>query len=133
MNEPFKASVQYGDFKGTAAADRADEGLLHKWIDERNLRDDPDKETLIGISMSIRENRRGEHEDPVHVTFYFATPGSYDGVKKAISESGDPIPVRDVDIQMNLSEFFSLFKRFQVKISTRGILEGREISLAELG
>ena len=104
MTERFLASVQYGDFKGTAAADRADSELLHKWIDERNLRD-PDKETLIGISMSVGENH-GTHRDPVHVTFYFVTPGYYDGVKKAISESDGPVSVRDVMVQMKLAEFF---------------------------
>jgi hypothetical protein len=45
----LKASVQYGDFHGTVAADRADDKAVYDWLVDKgrlNSEVDPETETL---------------------------------------------------------------------------------------
>ena len=117
--ERFVASVQYNDLEGTVAADRSDVTAAEDWLDEKGLRNS--NEFLLGISVYVGENRDGTHRDPIQVTFLLATPGSYDGVEAKV-RTGEPIPVREERANMNLTEFFGLFKRFEVNISSHGML-----------
>ena len=36
--QTFKAGVQYGDWKGTSAADDSDQDRLYDWIEKANLK-----------------------------------------------------------------------------------------------
>ena len=119
----FRASVQYNDWKGTSAADDADQNDSSEWLKENGHIEDG--EFLLGVKMFSGENH-GTHEDPVFVEFLIATPGDYDNVKTMIESSTGPIEVRSVRVEMGLTDFFGLFKRFDVTLSRDNMLEGLE-------
>jgi hypothetical protein len=125
----FRASVQYGDWKGVASADDAD--VMHKanaesWLKARKkIQED---ELLVAVELWAGENH-GKHEDPVSVTFLIASPRNFDKVQKQ-AQSG-PLKVRRVQVQMNVVEFFGLFKRFSIALSHHGILHEAEYTYDE--
>jgi len=125
--ETFKASVQYGDWKGTAAADRADQNDAEHWLEKSGKK--KADEFLVGIEIWAGENH-GKHKDPVSVTFLLASLPDHDTVQGQI-KTGKPLQVRRVREDMNLVEFFGLFKRFSVAISNHGMLTGLEYTYSD--
>lgn len=119
----FRASVQYGDFKGTASADRADKNDASKWLSEQGLKQE--HEFLVGITLFVGENH-GAHEDPTHVNFLLADRGEHDTVKAAIDSANGAFAVRSVRVDMPIADFLALFKRFSIYISNHGMLDGKE-------
>jgi hypothetical protein len=126
--EKFIASVQYGDFKGSAAADGADRGDAGAWLTSNGLRQEG--EFLLGITLYIGENH-GKHEDPVYAEFLLASAGDHDNVQAMIDANAGPILVRRVKREIPLTEFFGLFKRFSVHLSSHGMLEGKDYTYVE--
>jgi hypothetical protein len=124
MQQKFSASVQYEDFKGTIAADRADGQRLSGYLKSKNLI--TDDEFIMAISMSIGENY-GIHKDPVYVTFYVKKLGKDQTVPEVIEKSGDSIELRSINVEMSIADFLSLFKRFEITLSNKGILENKTI------
>lgn len=125
MNTIFKANVQYGDLKGSASVDNADKTDAFHFL--KNRGDVTDAEFVVGISLWVGENH-GKHEDPVSVTFYVAELDGHDNVPDKLERSADPIPLKEIRVDMDILDFFALFKRFAVTISNGGLLEDREIS-----
>jgi hypothetical protein len=123
MEQNFKASVQYNDLLGSVAADRADKISPTKWLSGKKLIDEG--ELVVGISMFSGENH-GTHQDPVYVTFLVTDLKGYENVPEMLDSIDGPIQVRKIDVDMNLSDFFALFKRFDVTLSTKGMMEGRQ-------
>jgi hypothetical protein len=123
QTESFKASVQYGDWKGTSAADGADKKDANDWLVKNGHKQEG--EFLLGITMLAGENH-GVHEDPIYVEFLLATPGDHDNIKQLIDTSKAPILVKKVKVEMSLVEFFGLFKRFSINFSSHGMLDGHE-------
>ena len=119
--EVFKASVQYNDLKGSAAADRADMTDAAKWLKDNGHITD---EYVVGISMWAGENH-GTHRDPVSVKFLVSSLNGYDNVPEMLQSSGEPIKVREIRLDMNVADFFALFKRFEITLSNGGLIEGR--------
>ena len=70
--EKFSASVQYGDLKGSAAADRADRGNADDWLKNNGLKQEG--EFLLGITLYVGENH-GKHEDLIYAEFLLASAG----------------------------------------------------------
>ena len=126
--ERFSAHVQYGDFKGTGAADRSDNNDATKWLEAKSLKNAD--EFLVGVELYVGENH-GTHRDPVYVHFLLAKPGDFENVRSMIEGTKGPVPVRKVSVNMELTEFFSLFKRFSVAISAKDMLGGHEYSYPE--
>jgi hypothetical protein len=124
----FSASVQYDDFKGSAAADRADHGDASEWLEKNGLKQKG--EFLLGITLYAGENH-GKHHDPIYAEFLLASPRDHDTIKSMIETSTGPIPVRKVTAQMSVVEFFGLFKRFSVHLSAHGMLGTREYTYSE--
>jgi hypothetical protein len=123
--ENFHASVQYGDMKGSAAADRHDNRCMSRYLEEQGLIQEG--EILIGVEMWSGEVHGRTQDRPVFVKAVVATGEGYDNIRAAV-DSGNPLHVRKIDLEMPLDEFFGLFKRFAVTISTGGIIEGRDIT-----
>ncbi|WP_342619292.1 hypothetical protein [Rhodoferax sp. GW822-FHT02A01] len=121
--DTFRASVQYGDFKGSSAADRADKADADDWLTSKGLK--TDDEFLLGIKLFSGESH-GVHKDPVNVQFLLVKPRAHDSVKSMLDTTPGPIPVRRVDVQMPLVEFFGLFKRLSITLSPHGMIEGRD-------
>lgn len=126
--ENFHASVQYDDLKGSSAADRADKGRVNDWLEKNKLKQE--EEFLLGITLYAGENN-GACKDPVHVEFLLTSAGDHDSVKAMVETSQGPILVRRVTKKMALAEFFGLFKRFSVHLSSHGMLEGKDYTYIE--
>lgn len=119
--ETFKASAQYNDLKGTVAADRADQNDASKWLKENGHIND--NELVLGIEIFIGENH-GKHEDPIYVSFLVSELHGYTSIPELLESTPEPIQVRKIQLQMDTADFFALFKRFSVTLSTSGMLEG---------
>ena len=63
----------------------------------------------------------------VFVTALVTRGDGYDNVKAAVN-SGNPLKVRKITLEMTLPEFFGLFKRFEICLSNDGLIEQCEIS-----
>ncbi|HCG7925592.1 hypothetical protein [Vibrio parahaemolyticus] len=122
-SETFKASVQYGDWKGTCAADDADTVGASTWLKDNNHMSDD--EFLIGVKMFAGENH-GEHRDPVSVSFMILPLESGQTVEQKISTSDGPVEVKVVRVDMDIQEFFALFKRFEVALPRSKAFDGCE-------
>ena len=119
----FIASVQYDDLKGSSAADRADAGGARKWlIDREHI---TEEEYVIGISMYAGENH-GTHRDPITVEFLISGLKGYENLPEMIQAVEKPIQVRKIEVEMNLIDFFALFKRLNITLSISGLLDGIE-------
>lgn len=125
--ETFRAHVQYGDFKGTAAADRADQNDLADVLRAQGLMQEG--ETMLGVELWIGENR-GEVRDPVQVTVLMAGAGDYETVAQMVA-ANNPVPVRRVITQMPLMQFMACFKRFSVAVSPFELMAGRQYRYQE--
>ena len=120
--ENFKASVQYGDLKGSVAADNADMIDAHKWLSDNGHINDA--EYVIGIRMWAGENH-DKHEDPISVTFLISELKGYENIPEMLHASEEPLEFKKISVEMNLTEFLGLFKRFSITLSNTGIIEGK--------
>ncbi|MDD0998461.1 hypothetical protein M5G20_21690 [Pseudomonas sp. TNT2022 ID1044] len=122
--ENFHASVQYGDFKGTAAADRRDHDSISKYLENQGLVNEG--EFLVGIEAYSSELMGKAQVTDVSVTALVTKYEGYDDVQAAV-DSGNPLKVRKIRFDMPLVDFFSLFKRFEISISSHGMIDQRDI------
>ncbi|ACT49614.1 hypothetical protein [Methylovorus glucosotrophus] len=121
----FRASVQYNDLKGSVAADNADKNDAHKWLVENGYIND--SEYVLGIRMWAGENQ-GTHRDPVSVTFLISELQGDRNIPEMVQASGEPLQVKEIRVDMNIADFFALFKRFEVTLSNGGLIEGKAIA-----
>lgn len=122
--ESFVAGVQYGDWKGTAAADNADLKDIHELLRSKGAYDYT-KEAVIGVRLWIGENHGGHVEAP-YVTALIVDAAGYGDVPKLLASQDGPIPVKRVELELTLEEFMGLFKRFSVVLTKSGLdLDGR--------
>jgi len=119
----FRASVQYGDWKGTSAADGADMIGPRDWLKKQGHM--KDGEFLLGVRFFAGGNHAA-HKDPVHAEFLLVQLGDHDNVKAMIEAAAGPVVVRSVKTDMSFVDFFGLFKRFSVAFSAHGMLDERE-------
>ena len=121
--ERLIASVQYGDWKGSAAADDADlDGRIHKWlVKERKI---TDEETCVGIELYV-----GGSGFLRVSAIILAMPTHRGSLKSHLQNMPDPIPAKKVELEVTVEQFLKLFKRFNVVLTSRGLdLEGRTYS-----
>lgn len=118
----FNAHVQYNDWKGTAAADNADYDALSGYLKNTGLLSDT--EFLVGFEAYVgTPSIKG---DPYFsASAFVVTSRDYEGsLQKVLSE--DPVEVFRRDIEINILDFFKLFKRFDLVLTHRGLdLHGR--------
>ena len=114
----FKASAQYDDWKGTAAADDADQNSMSRYLDAKGLK--TANQFLIASSLWVSAQS-------VSITAYLFDKPDYDTVSAALDAITGPIPVHKVDVEVSLEEYFAFFKRFSVMHTKKGFnLEDRE-------
>lgn len=124
MTEIFNASVQYNDWKGTVAADNSFDKSINDILSDRKLK--TDGEILVGVSLRTGENGF------VSISAYLIDIGDYENAKVYLEENSVPA-IRKVCVEnLTAEEFLSLFKRFNVAMSLKGLsLTGREIETNE--
>lgn len=116
MIEVFKASTHYADWSGDVQSDNADMSGIHSWMEGKGLIGAD--EALVGIEFYSGE--RGF----LLIDALIAPATGYDAVKGYIDTKREigPIPLRKVSMELDLGEFFGLFKRFSIVLSPKGIL-----------
>jgi len=124
----FEASVQYGDWKGTASADDADRAGIHEYLKAKGLV--KPSEFLLGIDFFMSGEMRDDRKlDPPMIRCYFLQQrgSTFESVQAAVNSIQGPIPVVSRDVKLTLLNFFRLFKRFSVVLTARDLsLSGRE-------
>jgi hypothetical protein len=120
----FDASVQYGDWKGTAKADRADQNEIRSLLRDRKLM--RSGEFLVGLEVWVGENHTGRPMVPT-ISAYLIQAANFEQAQAFLREH-DPVPVRRVQIDnMTLDEFAARFKRFSIALGPRDLgFVGRE-------
>lgn len=124
----FQASVQYGDWEGTAAADDADHGAFEKYMRGQGLLQSG--EWVLATSLWIGENQGGKLGYISVRAFVYSKADTMDNLVEVLNRLNGPIPCRTVDIKLGLEEFLVLYKRFAVMLTRRGLgLGGREFDV----
>ncbi|MCD7098993.1 hypothetical protein [Stenotrophomonas sp. MMGLT7] len=124
--DTFKASVQYNDLTGSSAADGADISDASTWLKAKGLINS--NEILVGYEIYVSPLLSGASGSvTISTTFLLAASGGIGSFAENV-RGGGAINLRKVAQDLSPEEFFSLFKRFNVTLSTKGILEGRDYS-----
>ncbi|MNP28563.1 hypothetical protein D3C76_1215330 [compost metagenome] len=105
--EHFKAAVQYDDWKGSVAADSADQEDFSDLLRDKGIL----KEGELVKAISFYSGQRFLNIEA------FVTDDEY-GLKRE-------------RIEMTYEEFFKTFKRFSMKISRHGEFDDQEIEFKE--
>lgn len=124
--ENFKASVQYNDLKGSAAADRADFDDAEKWLSEKARIQDG--EHLVGIKVFIGDSH-GDCNETIFVEFLIDL--DLRDIQRLPGTEDSPVELKRVRADMSINEFFSLFKRFEITLSPDGDLENKYYRYAD--
>ncbi|MGE3066186.1 MAG: hypothetical protein AB7K67_11400 [Hyphomicrobiaceae bacterium] len=103
--------MKYDDWKGSSAADNADDSYLTKVLRDEGLLGHT--ETIVGIKAWTGENHAG-HLEPFSVQILVMP---LDEVQMRFRKG--PVRVRIVKKEFPIQQFFSLFKRFEVALSIR--------------
>jgi hypothetical protein len=119
--ERFSARVQYDDWRGQAAADNSSGAGIRDLLRQRKLIHDG--QFVVGLDFSALERAF------VHVTAILIDAENYEAAAQALAAAGDPIKVRKVTVDLSVNEFFTLFKRFHITLSPKGLdIVGCDIS-----
>lgn len=122
MSEEFTASVQYDDWKGTAAADGSDHISLHTFFRERGVPEG-------GFVVAVRSYYLPSSPGKMHVRAVYADGDGFDSVNEQI-QSADKLRLKELDLELTFEEYFSLFKRYNVVLTSKGLgLDGREYEI----
>ena len=117
MQETFKAGTQYGDYKGTVAADDADlSTLMFAMRSKLGIAED---QHIVGYSFEANYELRTSDIESISVTLYL---NNDDNLKEKITNF-ETIDVTKVEGDISLTEFFGLFKRFEIYLSSKGFLD----------
>ena len=127
--DTFKASVQYNDLTGSSAADRADISDASTWLKAKGLINS--NELLVGYEIYVSPLPSGTPGNvTISTTFLLAATGGVDSFAENV-RGGGTIKLRKVAQVLSPGEFFSLFKRFNLTLSSGGLLEEREYIYSE--
>jgi hypothetical protein len=118
--ELFEASVFYNDLKGSVAADLSHITDSTKWLEDNGHITD---ETVVGVIMRSGDNH-GIHKDPVGIKFLVSNLDGHQNISELLDKSDPPLQLREIPVEMTLNEFFALFKRLEITLSSGGVIEG---------
>jgi hypothetical protein len=130
-NATLKASVHYGDYKGTAAADHHDQRNLDDLARENGI--DSERYFVFGVEFNIGETRR-EKLGPTSVTLLAVDSEAINAygagpVQDYVNGNNGVLPYMKFDIEATLEEVLLTFKRFNVVLTNSRIKNVREYQL----
>ncbi|MEO3357224.1 hypothetical protein [Acinetobacter haemolyticus] len=117
MFEVFNAGLQYDDYKGTVACDDTDLKTLKSEL--RKLFK-LDKDSFI-IGIKVDANYKGRTSDIDNFSVIIYTPEDQDYEDKI--GNNEEVNVKKLSTNISLQDFFKLFKRFQITLSSKGEFE----------
>jgi hypothetical protein len=116
--DTLQASVQYGDYTGTASADRGDNFELHQLAQKHGI--DTERYFVIGLHLNVGENRGNElgntHVSILAVDTQVAKAASLDHIQ-AYAKQNKKLPYLSFDINASVEDVLRSFKRFEVVLS----------------
>lgn len=117
------ASVQYDDWRGTAAADDADMKSIRSYLTEHGLLSD--EEFLIGFEMySGQQSTPGSRYFSARA--FLIKAKDYESAQQAVGAAAE-LSVATRDLNISLETFLSFFKRFDVILTQKSLsVDGRE-------
>lgn len=119
VQETFRAGVHYGDLKGTVAADHQHAEPLAKLFKSQIEQG----EFLVGYQVSCMASAAGK---TLTVRAHLTSYSPYENVQAAI-DSGEPLKVRKVSLEVPTEQFFACLKEFEMCVSTHGMLTNKEV------
>jgi hypothetical protein len=129
-DDSLEASVNYGDYKGTAAADHHDERDLSDLAKKYGV--DTEKYFVFGVEFNIGETYGDELAHTfvslLAVDMQEVKAGSVDYIQKYVDEHQGVLPYVRFDIGASLEEVLLSFKRFNVVLTNSHITRVREYS-----
>lgn len=127
--DTFKASLQYNDLTGSSAADRADMSDATDWLKSKGLINS--NEMLVGYDIYVSTMlSEASGKVVISTSFLIAASGNFDSFANSV-HAGNVINLKKVRQNLSPEEFFSLFKRFSLTLSSEGLLEEREYHYLE--
>ncbi|MEX0343748.1 MAG: hypothetical protein AB3N20_02420 [Rhizobiaceae bacterium] len=112
----FRASVQYNDYVGTAAADRGDnEDIFSLFTDKGYVKEN---ELPFAIEIWSGENHGGP-ADELSVSLTVVDLSKHGTLDEYLNDQKRP-PLRTINTKMSNNDFFGLFKRFSVVLLNKG-------------
>lgn len=120
-NENFSAHVHYDDFKGRAAADDLDLHSIDQYLKQNGLVQSD--EFLAGVKMSWGAMQGTTKTVTVYALL--AKTIGYEGLRTLVN-SDDPPTLRKAQINMPIEDFFGCFKQFEITLSRKGELDGKD-------
>jgi hypothetical protein len=129
----FQANTQYGDWKGTAAADEHGGGDTSiEELFEATGHVNKDNEILIGLEFYASEGfffLRGYY----HPKSQGSDVGGWiPTLNRDFQKEHGPIRVKSLKVEITRDEFFKYFKRFSVVLVERNLdIIGREYEIVE--
>lgn len=121
MEGVLRAGVQYNDWIGTVAADDADTDDFNDLLKAKGILSN--QEVLVAITFYSAASFAG---GDVTVRALIADGIGFNGVAAQL-QSSDKLQLKERDVELSLPEFFRLFKRFEIVLTSKGLdLDGRE-------
>jgi hypothetical protein len=111
MNDPMIAHTQYGDYKGGASADKADDKNI---MELAQLLKVPKSFWPIGFDFLVSDSSTSEAEVSIYAVDAAEYGSGIDSINQKASAKGGALPVIRFSRRISLSELFSFFKRFHV-------------------
>lgn len=130
MTDPRRATAQYGDFRGEAAADKADGSSLHELASELGVRGFP-----IGLSVSRFHDSnpriKDDDEDQFYLNIFTADRDAgwgVDSVNQYVAQHGGTLLVTEHSTKIGVTALLNIFKRFNITLFSKHIkADGMEI------
>jgi len=108
MNE-FQAGVQYDDFKGSVAADIADNISIAEFLKKKDIA--RENERVVGYRVCFSENDGAEKDNP-GIVVYLSNSDNFEAKPKI---------VRAVEVDVTIAKLLSFFKRFDLVMTKKSM------------
>lgn len=134
MNEEtLQASVQYGDFDGTVAADRHDNRGLWDLAEKYGV--DTNKYFVFGVDIFLGEPV-GEKPAIAHVSIlaidtHVVGGDSVDDIQSFVDDNQGLLPYLEFEIDASLEEVLLFFKRFNIVLKNKYIKRVNRYQIAD--
>lgn len=127
-HDSLAASVQYGDYSGTVAADRHDQRDIDDLAKKNGI--DTERYFVFGLDLHIGETRRDTlaktYVSILAVDTQVVKAFGVDPIQRYVDENDGILPYVDFPIDATLEEVLLLFKRFDAVIRNSYIMRVKE-------
>lgn len=130
-DDTLEASVNYGDYKGTVAADHHDQRDLSELAAKYGI--DTDKYFVFGVNVHIGETHGEElaHRfvSILAVDTFVVKAASVDFIKEYVDQHNGVLPYVSFNIPASLEEVLLSFKRFNVVLANVNLTQVQKYQL----